>query len=281
MESAVIRRKALITGAAGGMGRACAYLFGATCDLVLSDVSKEKLDAFADELRAAGNIVTAHAGDMLDPAHIAALAGELDKDRPCSVVHTAGLSPSLADWQAIMKVNLVASEMLMAALEPVLAPGSTVVPIASMAGHMMPVIADLDALLVDPLNDGFIQGIGAAVEAMGGEGGEVGKRGVSYSLSKRGVHLLTERWGMKLGPKGVRVVSISPGVIHTPMGLAENEQTPGAADTMHAAAIGRIGSPMDIAMAARFLCSEEAGFITACDLKVDGGSTATVLSSRG
>ena len=105
-------------------------------------------------------------------------------------------------------------------------------------------------------------------------------KGVSYSLSKRGVHLLTERWGMKLGPKGVRVVSISPGVIHTPMGLSENEQTPGAADTMNAASIGRIGTPMDIAMAARFLCSDEAGFITACDLKVDGGSTATVLSQR-
>ena len=143
----------------------------------------------------------------------------------------------------------------------------------------LPERAYVDALLVDPLNDGFIQGIGAAVEAMGG-GDEVGKRGVSYSLSKRGVHLLTERWGMKLGPKGVRVVSISPGVIHTPMGLSENEQTPGAADTMNAASIGRIGTPMDIAMAARFLCSDEAGFITACDLKVDGGSTATVLSQR-
>ena len=279
MESAVIRRKALITGAAGGMGRACAYLFGATCDLVLSDVSKDRLDAFAGELRAAGNIVTAHAGDMLDEAHLAMLAGELDAGRPCSVIHTAGLSPSLADWQAIMKVNLVGTEMLMAALEPKLAASSAVVPIASMAWHMMPVIPDLDALLVDPLNDGFIQGIGAAVEAMGG-GDEVGKRGVSYSLSKRGVHLLTERWGMKLGPKGVRVVSISPGVIHTPMGLSENEQTPGAADTMNAASIGRIGTPMDIAMAARFLCSDEAGFITACDLKVDGGSTATVLSQR-
>ena len=216
---------------------------------------------------------------MLDEAHLAMLAGELDAGRPCSVIHTAGLSPSLADWQAIMKVNLVGTEMLMAALEPKLAASSAVVPIASMAGHMMPVIPDLDALLVDPLNDGFIQGIGAAVEAMGG-GDEVGKRGVSYSLSKRGVHLLTERWGMKLGPKGVRVVSISPGVIHTPMGLSENEQTPGAADTMNAASIGRIGTPMDIAMAARFLCSDEAGFITACDLKVDGGSTATVLSQR-
>jgi NAD(P)-dependent dehydrogenase (short-subunit alcohol dehydrogenase family) len=208
--TALVRRKALITGAAGGMGRACAHLFGATCDLVLSDVSKDRLDAFAKELRDGGHIVSAHAGDMLDPAHLEALAGELDPgSRPCSVIHTAGLSPALADWQAIMKVNLVASEMLMEALAPVLAPGSVVVPIASMAGHMMPAIAEIDALLADPLADGFIQGIGAAVEAMGGAGGDVGKRGVSYSLSKRGVHLQTVRWGIALGARGVRVVSVS------------------------------------------------------------------------
>ncbi|MCB2049188.1 MAG: SDR family oxidoreductase [Novosphingobium sp.] len=277
----IVRRKALITGAAGGMGRACAWLFGATCDLVLSDVSKDRLDAFAKELRDAGNIVTAHAGDMLDEAHLASLAAELDSERACSVIHTAGLSPALADWQAIMKVNLVASEMLMQALKPRLAPGSVVVPIASMAGHMMPAIPEIDALLVDPLADGFIQGIGAAVEAMGGQGGDVGKRGVSYSLSKRGVHLHTERWGIALGSRGVRVVSISPGVIHTPMGLAENEKTPGAADTMNAAVVGRIGTPMDIAMAAKFLCSDEASFITATDLKVDGGSTASLMPPKG
>lgn len=279
--TAPARRKALITGAAGGMGRACAHLFGATCDLVLSDVSADRLDGFAKELRDAGHIVTAHAGDMLDPAHLGALAAELDADRACSVIHTAGLSPALADWQAIMKVNLVASEMLLQALEPALAPGSVVVPIASMAGHMMPAIAEIDALLADPLADGFIQGIGAAVEAMGGAGGDVGKRGVSYSLSKRGVHLQTVRWAIALGPRGVRVVSISPGVIHTPMGLAENEKTPGAAETMEAAVVGRIGTPMDIAMAARFLCSDEATFITATDLKVDGGSTAVVLQPKG
>jgi NAD(P)-dependent dehydrogenase (short-subunit alcohol dehydrogenase family) len=50
---------------------------------------------------------------------------------------------------------------------------------------------------------------------------------------------------------------------------------------MNAAVVGRIGTPMDIAMAARFLCSDEAGFITATDLKVDGGSTASVMTPKG
>ena len=270
-----IRRKVLITGAAGGMGRSCAHLFGGTHNLVLTDVRHDRLDPFAQELRDAGCTVMALAGDMLSEEHLNTLAGELAGDRPFSVVHAAGLSPSLADWLTIMKVNLVASEMLMNALEPALVAGSVVIPIASLAGYLMPVIPEIDALLVDPLNDGFVQGIGAAIEGMvSGDAAMMG--GISYSLSKRGVQLLTVRKANVWGPRGVRVVSISPGVIHTPMGLSENEKTPGAADTMHAAPLGRIGTPMDIAMTARFLCSDEAGYITGSDVRVDGGATSAL-----
>lgn len=277
----VARRKVLITGAAGGMGRACARLFGATDDLVLTDVTAASLDAFADDLRRDGfTVVAAIAGDMLDAGHLARLAGELAGGAPFAVVHTAGLSPALAGWEAIMKVNLVASELLMDALEPVLSPGTVVVPISSMAGHLFPAMPELDALLANPLDAGFMAGIGGAIDAMLG-GHDEAKGGVSYSLSKRGVHLLTSRRAIAWGPRGVRVASISPGVIHTPMGLKENETTPGALDTMKAAPLGRIGTAMEIAMAARFLCGEEAGYITGTDLRVDGGSTAALLAPKG
>ena len=115
------RRKVLITGAAGGMGRACARLFGAVDDLVLTDVSAASLGAFADELRTDGYNVAAHAGDMSDDALIAALVEDVSAGgKPFAVVHTAGLSPALADWQPILQVNLVATEKLLRALEPAL-----------------------------------------------------------------------------------------------------------------------------------------------------------------
>ncbi|MBV1917304.1 MAG: SDR family oxidoreductase [Sphingomonadaceae bacterium] len=270
------RRKTLITGAAGGMGRACAQLFGGTNDLLLTDVKEGQLQEFAEELRGGGHIVTAHAGDAADADHLARLASELKGDQPFSVIHTAGLSPALGDWQSIMNVNLVGSELLMNALDPVLVAGSVIVPIASMAGHMMPAMEDVDALLVNPLGDGFMDSIGATIEALGGANSPAGIGGTSYSLSKRGVLLLTMRKAAEWGARGVRVVSISPGVIHTPMGLRENENTPGALDSLNASSIGRIGTPMDIAMAARFLCSEEASYITGSDLRVDGGATSVV-----
>ncbi len=144
--SPIPRRKVLITGAAGGMGRACARLFGATDDLVLTDVAVRPLERFAEELRLDTCSVAAHAGDMSSDELLDTLVAEVGDGRPFALIHTAGLSPSLADWKAIMQVNLVATEKLLRALEPALAPGSVAVLIASSAGHMMPVMVGAGAV---------------------------------------------------------------------------------------------------------------------------------------
>jgi len=81
---------------------------------------------------------------------------------------------------------------------------------------------------------------------------------------------------MRWGKHGARIVTISPGLIQTPMGRKEVAETPGAAETRDAAPAGRAGTAMDIALAARFLASDEASFITGSDLKVDGGAVAAM-----
>ena len=277
--TALPRRKVLITGAAGGMGRACARLMGATDDLVLTDVVSERLDAFAAELRADSYNVTARAGDMGDEAVLASLVDDLADGKPFAVVHTAGLSPALADWQTIVQVNLVATVRLLDALEPVLVPGSVVIPIASSAGHMMPPNPQVDAVLADPLSPGFLERVEHLIKAMGGETSPGGMGGISYTLSKRAVHTLVQARAQQWGPKGCRIVSISPGTIQTPMGQAELDNTPGAAMLRDAPPAGRMGMPMDIALAARFLSSDEAAFITGTDLLVDGGGTAAMKAA--
>jgi NAD(P)-dependent dehydrogenase (short-subunit alcohol dehydrogenase family) len=267
------RRKVLITGAAGGMGRACARLMGASDDLVLTDVVAERLDAFADELRADAYNVVAHAGPIGDASLIERLVGELG-DAPFAVIHTAGLSPSLADWKAIMEVNLVATVKLLDALEPALVPGSVAVLIASSAGYMMPANPQIDALLADPLQPGFIDAMQAVIEGMGGAAAPGSMGGISYTLSKRAVHTLCEARSLAWGPKGARIASISPGMILTPMGRSEMEHTQGAKQLLDATPVGRAGMPMDIALAAQFLASDAASFISGTDLLVDGGGTA-------
>ncbi len=271
--SALPRRKVLITGAAGGMGRACARLFGATDDLVLTDVSASALDAFADELRADNYNVAAIAGDLGDQDILSGIAKGLSDGRPFAMVHTAGLSPSLANWDSIMQVNLVATEKLMRALDPIFVPGTALVLIASSAGYMMPPVPEVDALLANALQPGFMQMIERVIDDMGGAQSPGGMGGISYTLSKRAIHTLVQRRALDLGPRGVRITSISPGMILTPMGKKE-VQTDGGAMLLNATPVGRAGMAMDIALAARFLCSDEASFISGTDLLVDGGGTA-------
>lgn len=278
--SIVPRRKVLITGAAGGMGRACARLFGSQDDLVLTDVAAPALESFAGELRQDGYNVVAHGGDMSDEAVIGALIRELSDGASFAVIHTAGLSPSLADWRAIMQVNLVASERLLNALEPALVAGSVAVLIASSAGYMMPPVPEIDALLADPLQDGFLDKVEGVINSMGGGASPGGMGGISYTLSKRAVHTLVQRRSLAWGHKGCRIASISPGMILTPMGRSEMANTSGAKELLDATPVGRAGTPMDIALAAQFLASDAASFISGCDLLVDGAGTAGMLASR-
>lgn len=273
------RRTALITGAAGGMGRACARLFGLTHDLVLTDVMAPALEAFAAELSRDGYVVaSAQAGDLADDGVLTRLVGALPTDAPFALVHTAGLSPALADWRAIMSVNLVGTEKLLRAVEPVLTPGSVAVVIASVAGHMMAEIAEADALMKNPTAEGFLDQIGALIEQMGGA---AGAPAMSYMLSKRANLAQCERRAGPWGAQGARIVSISPGMILTPMGRQEIEKTPGAAQMAEMTPVGRTGVAADIAMAAHFLASAEASFISGCDLRVDGGATAFLKGMAG
>lgn len=262
----------LLTGAAGGMGRACARLMGATHDLVLTDVSAAALDGFAQELTNEGYAVRqARAGDLGDAALLSALVDDLDGEGPVTLIHTAGLSPALADWRTIMTVNLVATVKLLDAVEPALRPGSVGILIASVAGHMMPQMPQWQDILDRPLDPALIETLTPIIEQMGGPAGAAG---VSYSLSKQAVLRLVEQRAVRWGQCGARIASISPGMILTPMGRKEMAETPGATEMFAAAPAGRGGRAIDIALAAQFLASDQAGFISGTDLRVDGGSIA-------
>jgi NAD(P)-dependent dehydrogenase (short-subunit alcohol dehydrogenase family) len=103
-------------------------------------------------------------------------------------------------------------------------------------------------------------------------------RGAAYSIAKRAnqarVRAMSVVWGMK----GGRVVSISPGVISTPMGQAELSGPSG--DQMRAmigaSGVKRVGTPDDIAAVTEFLISQDASFITGTDILVDGGTVAGI-----
>jgi NAD(P)-dependent dehydrogenase (short-subunit alcohol dehydrogenase family) len=187
MMTTTVRRKVLITGASGGMGKACARLLGLTHELVLNDVSAERLAQFTDELRYDGFTIGASVpGDLRAPDVLSQLATHLAGGEPFVVVHTAGLSPSQADWKSIMEVNLLGTALLMQALTPLVVPGTVAILIASTAGHGVPIIPELADVMAKALEPGLIERVSPFIESMAPMAGPAGAEGIAYSFSKQG-----------------------------------------------------------------------------------------------
>jgi NAD(P)-dependent dehydrogenase (short-subunit alcohol dehydrogenase family) len=255
---------AVVTGAAGGLGGACARrLARAGYDLLLTDIGPGPLEAAAAALRAGGAKVETLVGDVADPAFPSEVVGALGARPLGALVHAAGLSPTMGEPERIIEVNLFASARLLDGLLPTAQAGTAVVVIASMAGHM-PISPEADAAFNARLAPDSLKALAAFAPTPS----------AAYTLSKRGVLRLVERGAAAWGAKGARITSISPGTMDTGMGRAEFATQPAMAVMIERSPINRWGTPDEIGAVAAFLCSADASFMTGCDLRVDGGTLA-------
>ncbi len=266
----------IVTGAARGMGAACAARVADMVDvLLLVDRNEASLAARADNL-AAGNTranVEPFVLDIKDGGAITRLAARASELGPLrAVAHAAGVSPTMADWREILTINLVGTALLVDASRALAQAGTAVVCFASVAPLLALGQDDVpaDAVLDDPLAPGFLERIRDAV------GPEIEDPGMAYTWSKRGVHRLVRREAVRFGQTGARICSVTPGIIDTPMG----RQEAAARDTndllVGLSAIKREGRAEEVAAGAAFLLSDEASFITGIDLPVDGGVVAAI-----
>jgi NAD(P)-dependent dehydrogenase (short-subunit alcohol dehydrogenase family) len=259
----------VITGGAGGMGLACARALATQGRLLLLDVHDGQLEQARATLGSEGVAAETLRCDVTSPEDVEAVA-----DRICalgqfrSLIHTAGVSPEMADGHRVLDVDLGGSVRITDAVFPLVVPGSSAILVGSIAG-----CADLgpavEALLDDPLAAGF-------ADAMEGALGRPIDSMTAYVLAKRGVARLVERLAAPWGAKGGRTVAVVPGLIDTPMGRLELERQPVMAAMIELTPVKRPGQPLpgrpaDIASAVAFLASDSAAFISGCDLRVDGG----------
>jgi NAD(P)-dependent dehydrogenase (short-subunit alcohol dehydrogenase family) len=264
----------VITGGNGGMGRALARAFGETMDLVLSDIAGSPLPGFERELVDGGYVVSATIpGDLCDAKVLAEIVAAAASGAGLGVlVHTAALAPTGAAWDRIMAVNLVATERLLQALDPILMPGSVVLVISSNAGYFASVDQELRGILADPLHPQLLSRLAPHVERLSASTDEMDRSSTAYMLSKWAVTEICARRAPDWTRRGTRLVTISPGVVDTPMGRAERERNPRAAMFIDAVPAGRMATAMDIVATARFLASDGASFISGCDIRVDGAA---------
>ncbi|MCH2173147.1 SDR family oxidoreductase [Myxococcota bacterium] len=266
------KRTAVITGGAGGMGLCCARRLAPHYQILLAEIDEARLTEGLAVLSEEGIKAIGLPTDISEPASVADLAtraAELGEFG--ALVHTAGLSPTMAPGDRIWQVNLVGSALLMEAFRPQVIPGSVAVLIASQAGHFIGdgATSELHAILDDPLATDLLQRIDALSPTWL-------EPGSAYGGAKLGVIRLAVRAALDWGPSGGRVVSLSPGIIDTGMGQQEYAAQPFMATMVDVTPLGRMGEDDEIAKAVEFLCSDAASFVTATDLLVDGGSTQAV-----
>lgn len=262
----------VISGAAGGMGIAVARAMVRFGELVLADLRAPQLAEAREELDATGHQAQTIECDVTSPGDVAGLAAavaELGGLR--ALVHTAGVSPKMAEGRRVLEVDLVGTARVLEACVPLALPGSAAVCIGSIAGYA-DVAPDVEPLLDDPLRPDFLDVVEASLaQPLDGASG--------YVLAKRGVMRACERMSGAWAERGGRIVSIAPGLIDTDMGRMEMEGDELIALMIAATPVKRAGqshsplpgSPEDIAQLVAFLCSDEASFISGCDIRIDGG----------
>ncbi|TDU34311.1 NAD(P)-dependent dehydrogenase (short-subunit alcohol dehydrogenase family) [Gelidibacter sediminis] len=253
----------VITGGAGGIGQACARTFK-NQPLIITDYSQDLVDKTVKSLQSEGFDATGISCDITNKEDIKKLTNFVVKAGTLkALVHTAGVSGSAKDLKKVFTIDLVATELLIDAFYELAAKDSVAVLLSSMMAHTVPANRVYDEALKNPqATDSFdivSQHVNNNADTM-------------YNFVKRGVQLLMHKNAGKWGEKGARVVTVSPGVIETPMALKASEEHPERMKMLkEATPLKRNGQPEEIADVVQFLVSDAARFITSTDILVDGG----------
>ena len=268
-----MRAVTVITGGAGGIGLATARIIGRERPVVICDVSRDRLDAAAAELEELDVTCTAVTCDVTDRQSVANLfdaASALGKVE--SVIHTAGVSPSMGDAEMILRINAIGTVHVNAAFRAIAADGSVIVNVASMAAHTLPgnfVSTRLFELATrDP--SAFLRKATRVCKIAPNRL----RPGLAYALSKKFVLWYSTSQASEFGSLGARIVSVSPGSIDTRMGRLEEQS--GSGEMARRSALRRFGRPEEIAELLAFVASAKASYLTGTDILCDGGVTASI-----
>jgi NAD(P)-dependent dehydrogenase (short-subunit alcohol dehydrogenase family) len=256
---------------AGQIGQAIARRVGVGKHVLLADTRPENAGAAAEVLENAGFEVSVATVDVSSRDAVLKLAESASKrGAVAGLIQAAGVSPTQASPEMILKVDLYGTALVLEVFGKVIARGGAGVVISSQSGHRLPALpADQnDALATTPVEDllalPFLQP------------DQVKDSLHAYQLSKRGNSLRVMAEAVLWGKRGARVNTISPGIIMTPLAMDELSGPRGAGyrRMIEASAVGRAGTPDEVASVASLLMGPGGGFITGSDFLMDGGVTA-------
>jgi NAD(P)-dependent dehydrogenase (short-subunit alcohol dehydrogenase family) len=258
----------VVTGA-GGMGTAVARRIGGGHTVLLADASPAHLERAVAALTAEGHTVKGQVTDVADARAVTKLAEAASAEgRVAAIVHTAGVSAATATAEQIMRVDLAGTAHVIDAFQKVAGRGTSLVCVASMAGHYATLGRDDERALATAPTEELLS-LGVVTSAPD-------DRVAAYILAKRANQLRVQAAAPAWNRLGARINTVSPGVIATAMARSEAESASGAhmMAMLDACGAGRMGTPGELAEAVAFLTGPGASYITGTDLLIDGGQAA-------
>ena len=255
----------------GQIGQAIARRVGMGKHLLLADMLAENAAAAANVLSDAGYEVSTAAVDVSSREDVEALIRQAtDLGDVTRLIHAAGVSPSQASPETVLKVDLYGTAMLLETFGRIIAHGGSGVVIASQSGHRLPPLSaeENKALAMSPVEEllglPFLQPehVKDSLHA--------------YQLAKRGNALRVMAEAVHWGRRGARINTISPGIIITPLAKDElnGPRGEGYRRMIETSPVGRAGAPDEVGALAALLMGSEGGFISGSDFLMDGGVTA-------
>lgn len=262
----------MILVGAGQIGMAIARRMGYGMKIVIGDKNKTNAEAMAKTMNEAGFDAVPVEMDLSSRSSILALIAEAQKYGKISMlVNAAGVSPSQATIETILKVDLYGTAVLLEEVGKVIKPGGVGVTISSQSGHRMPALTpEEDEQLATTPTEQLLsldilqpQNIRDTLHA--------------YQMAKRCNVKRVMAEAVKWGERGARVNSISPGIIVTPLALDEFNGPRGDfyKNMFAKCPAGRPGTADEVANVAELLMSSKGAFITGSDFLIDGGATAS------
>jgi len=264
-------KNVIVVIGSGLIGVAIARRVGAGKHILLSDLNQANSEAAAKTLSDAGFEVSTATVDISSRQSVHVLVETATKIGSVSgLINAAGVSPTQASPATILKVDLYGTALILEEFGNVIPQGGAGVVIASMSGHRLPALTDEQnkALATTPVEEllslSFLQP------------NQVTDSLHAYQLSKRCNSLRVMAEAVRWGKRGARVNTISPGIIITPLAKDElnGPRGDGYRNMIRVSAVGRAGTPDEVATVAALLMGQDGAFITGSDFLIDGGVTA-------
>lgn len=267
-----MKKDVILWAGAGQIGMAIARRVGTGKKIVVGDKKLENAESIAKIMNEAGFDVVPVQMDLSDKTSILDFieAGQTYGE-VAMLINAAGVSPSQASVETILKVDLYGTAVLLEEVGKIIKEGGVGVTISSQSGHRMPqlTVAEDELLACTPVEELL------SLEILQLE--NIKDTLHAYQMAKRCNEKRVMCEAVKWGERGARINSISPGIIVTPLAIDEFNGVRGEfyKNMFAKCPAGRPGTADEVANVAELLMSEKGAFITGTDFLCDGGATAS------